>query len=129
MMNPIANLHMAMRFQAERGDTPAGRATADLRMRLATDTDGWRATAERAHLVQAEAARLMALTRDDMPPTSDDLALLIDTLAFRLGATSRAKAWRSIGIKPRQGDDLMKRGIQHVSWPIWFTLRHAALSG
>lgn len=119
----LTNLHMAMRFKAERGDTPPGRAIADLRLRLMDDS----MTPSRRALVLAEAKRLMAIGIGDMPPTTDDLALLIDALAFAIGATSRADAWRSVGIKPRQGDEYMRRLIHTVNWPIWFAIRHGAL--
>lgn len=123
----LTALHMAMRFRAERGETPAGMATQALRLRIAEETDISPLPAARLDLVKREAARLLSYSVADMPPTSDDIALLLDTLVFAMGETSRAAAWRHIGIKPRQGDDLIVRNRKSVDWPIWFTLRHYAL--
>lgn len=86
-----------------------------------------RLTAARHQLVAQEAARILRIHIDDMPPATDDVALLLDAIAFRIGATTRADAWRSIGINPNRGRDLLARNAQAVDWPIWFTLRTAAL--
>lgn len=40
---------------------------------------------------------------------------------------SRADAWRHIGITPDRGRSLQARNAHSLDWPIWFTLRHAAL--
>lgn len=121
-------LHMAMRFKAERGETPAGNAMAALRIRIADETDQQALPEARLMLLKGEADRLLRIGVEDMPPSSDDVALLVDTLVFRLGETSRSAAWRFIGVNPRSGADLIGRNRAAVNWPIWFTLRHAALS-
>lgn len=123
----LSALHMALRFRAERGETPAGNAMASLRVRIASETDVQPLPEARLVLIQREADRLLRLNLDDMPPSADDVALLVDTLVFALGETSRAAAWRHIGIKPQSGADLIGRNRASVNWPIWFTLRHAAL--
>ena len=74
-------------------------------------------------------ARLMAITAADMPPGTDDVGILLETLAQRLGGLSHAAAWQSIGINPNRGRGLLSRSRDAVDWPIFFTLRHAALGG
>lgn len=72
--------------------------------------------------------RIMALGVDDMPPPTDLVGLLVETLSQRLGGHGHAAAWRSIGINPNRGRDLLARSAGNVNWPIWKTLRDAALS-
>ena len=71
--------------------------------------------------------RIMAYTPDSMPPPTDDLALLVDTIAMRHGLTSRADAWRKAGINPERGRGLLGRNAQAVDWPLWFTCRSYAI--
>ena len=70
---------------------------------------------------------IMALTIADMPPPTDLVAILLETLSQRLGGVGHAAAWRSIGINPNRGRDLLARSSRAVDWPIWKTLRDAAL--
>lgn len=76
---------------------------------------------------KAERARLMAVRKENMPPASDDVWLMVETLSQRLGAAGHAEAWREIGISPRTGRGLLARNADNVTWPIWFTLRVNAL--
>lgn len=71
---------------------------------------------------------IMGVTIEDMPPSTDLVAILLETLAQRLGGVSWAMAWQSIGIKPSRGRDLLTRSAQALDWPIWYTLREAALA-
>lgn len=129
MTTPITltYLHMALRFRAERASSAPGAALAALRVAIASEDDDGRLSAARHQLVAQEAARILRINLDDMPPATDDVALLVDAIAFRIGATTRADAWRSIGINPNRGRDLLARNAKAVDWPIWFTLRAAAL--
>lgn len=70
---------------------------------------------------------IMALTVADMPPPTDLVAILLETLSQRLGGLGHAAAWRSIGINPNRGRDLLARSSRAVDWPVWKTLRDAAL--
>lgn len=116
-------LARALAFRAGQPDTPAGTATAHLRRRLMGHAPPPAAAAEAIRLT----TRLMAIPMSGMPPATDDVSLLLDALVFRLGATSRADAWRSIGINPDTGRGLLARNANAVTWPIWKTLRDAAL--
>ena len=73
-------------------------------------------------------ARLIALNPADMPPSLDDLALLLETASQRLGGVGYAHVWQSVGIGRDRGRNFLSpRGLGAVDWPIWFTLRCAAL--
>jgi hypothetical protein len=72
--------------------------------------------------------RIMAIGIQDMPPPTDLVALLLDALSQRLDGCSRAEAWRSIGINPNRGRDLIARNSHALDWPVWKTLRDAALA-
>lgn len=75
-----------------------------------------------------ENARLRAMSPSDMPPTADDVALLLETASQRLGGVSYGQVWESIGVTRNRGRNfLSERGIGAVDWPIFFTLRAAAL--
>lgn len=74
-----------------------------------------------------EANRLMSISQDDMPASPNDLSLLIDTIAMRYGMTSRAEAWRKIGINPNRGRAFFGRNAAAIDWPIWFAARAYAL--
>lgn len=71
--------------------------------------------------------RIMAIGIEDMPAPPDLVALLLDALSQRLDGVSRAQAWQSIGINPNRGRDLLARNARALDWPIWKTLRDAAL--
>lgn len=126
-MTDLVPLHMALRFRAERGDTAPGRALADLRVRIAEQDGDGRLPAARVALVAEFARRLMSIGIEDMPPDADDLAVMVDAIAFRHGYTTRAEAWRSIGVSPDTGRGLLGKQSGRVDWPIWYTLRAAAL--
>ena len=101
-----------------------GAALAVLRADVATGThDDHRPSLDPA----ATRARLLALGLGDMPPPTDDVAILLETLSQRLGGLGHAAGWKSIGIKPNRGRDLLARNARAVDWPIWKTLRDAAL--
>lgn len=71
--------------------------------------------------------RIMGLGVADMPPPTDYVAILLETLSQRLGGLGHATAWRSIGVNPNRGRDLLSRNARAVDWPVWKTLRDAAL--
>lgn len=124
MNSGLAALARALAYQALKDGEAPGRAQAALRERILGNTrilDVVPPRVEEAH------RRLMAVMQDDMPPGTDDVALLLDTLAMRIGATSRADAWRHIGINPHRGRDLLARRADAVDWPVWYTMRQAAL--
>lgn len=77
----------------------------------------------------AEAVRqeIMGLGVCDMPPATDLVATLLETLSQRLGGYGHNAAWGAIGIKGTRGRDLLARSAAAVDWPIWKTLRDAAL--
>ncbi len=75
---------------------------------------------------QATYARLMAIGIPDMPPSLDDLALLLEAASQRLGGVGHAAVWTSIGVGRDRGRNFLSpRGIGAVDWPIWSTLREA----
>lgn len=71
------------------------------------------------------ASRMNAMTKDDMPPDQEDIRILLDALSLKICGTSRADAWRHIGISPNQGRGLLGRNHSQFNWPIFFTLREA----
>ncbi len=124
-MNPgLAALARALAYQALKDGEAPGRAQAALRERIMGNAKILDVVPPR---VEEAYRRIMAITMDDMPPDTDDVALLLDTLAMRIGATTRADAWRFIGINPNRGRDLLARNAGAVDWPVWFTMRQAAL--
>lgn len=122
----LAALARALAYRAMKDGEPPGHAQANLRERILSNTKILDVTPPR---VEEAYRRLMAITIADMPPDTDDVSLLLDALAMRIGATKRADAWRSIGINPNRGRDLLARNAEAVDWPIWYTLRAAALEG
>ena len=72
-------------------------------------------------------SQISALDVPDVPPSSALVIVLVETLSQRLGSVGAKPAWESIGIKGRTGEEFMKRSAKSVSWPIWKTLRDAAL--
>lgn len=125
MTDPTEALARAMIYRSRMwlDGTYPGRGQSSLRQELMamdlTDAERDEATAART--------RLMSMRIEDMPATADDLALLIDTIAMRHGYTTRADAWRHIGINPNRGRDLLARNANAIDWPIWFTARSYAL--
>lgn len=77
---------------------------------------------------EIERDRLMAIGLEAMPPETDDVVLLLETLSQRLGGLGYAAAWRSIGVNPNRGRAFLARNADAVDWPIWKTLRDAALA-
>lgn len=77
-------------------------------------------------LAETNIAGIMAYEPQEMPPVVDDIAFMIETIAFRYGQTSRADVWRLIGIKPERGRALLTRNHNAFDWPIFFTMREAA---
>jgi hypothetical protein len=71
---------------------------------------------------------IMAVGVADMPPPTDLVAILLETLGQRLGGASHGMAWQHIGINPNRGRGLLGRNAHAVDWPIWYTLREAALN-
>lgn len=120
-MPDLRYLQMAMIYRAQRGSVGPGAGQTALRQRI------MRETPEITRQVPPVAARLAGYSIPDMPPPVDDIALLLDALAFRIGATARADAWREIGVNPNRGRDLLARNHSAFDWPLWFTLREAAL--
>ena len=57
---------------------------------------------------------------------ADLVGLLAETLSQRLGGIGTGRAWQSIGIKPDAGRGYSS-GRSKTIWPIWKTLRDAAL--
>lgn len=120
----IAHLARAQAYLDAKDTAAPGHAQAALRERIIlgpVSQDAQRSAGETAR-------RIMALGIADMPPATEDVALLLDTLAMRRGLTKRADAWARIGIKQTRGKEFMSRNWRAVDWPIWKTLRDAALS-
>ena len=76
---------------------------------------------------QAIYDEIMAVTVADMPPSTDLVAILLETASQRLGGVGWGPVWQSIGINPNRGRDLLARNSRALDWPIWYTLRAAAL--
>lgn len=123
MIDPsdLEHLARAVAYRAAMATVAPGRAQVALRTSILAQppaiTDD----------VAASYKRIMARGVEDMPPTADDLSLLIDTIAMRHGLHARADAWRIVGIGPDRGRDLLTRSAGAIDWPIWFVCRHAAL--
>lgn len=124
MTPALAALARALAYRALKDGEGNGAAQAALRRRILANTKVLEVTPPR---VTEAFDRLMAVKITDMPPPTDDVSLLLDALAMRIGATNRADAWRSIGINPNRGRDLLARNAEAVDWPIWWTLRTAAI--
>lgn len=123
MIDPsdLEHLARAVAYRAAMGSVAPGRAQAALRVSIMAQppaiTDD----------VAAAYRRIMAREVDDMPPTADDLSLLVDTIAMRHGLHARADAWRIVGINPDRGRDLLTRSASAIDWPIWYTVRAYAI--
>lgn len=101
-----------------------GAALAALRANVLTGDHADHPAAQDEALVRR---RCLRLGPGDMPAPVDLVALLLETLSQRLGGQGHATAWRSIGVKPGRGRDLLARNANALDWPIWRTLRDAAL--
>lgn len=127
-MTDLTHLSRALTVRAISRDEPeyanAGAALAVLRSDVYTGSHADHPAAASAQAIYDE---IMDLTVADMPPSTDLVAILLETLAQRLGGGSWAMAWHSIGIKPSRGRDLLTRSAHALDWPIWYTLREAAL--
>lgn len=121
----IDSLQRAMAYRARMGDTAPGAAQAALRKAIMQADDPF--CMPTRHAAVDEWDRLRRIRIDGMPPPADDLSLLIDTIAMRHGYTSRADAWRHIGINPNRGRSLLGQNAQAIDWPIWFCAREAAI--
>ncbi|WP_417261671.1 hypothetical protein [Celeribacter sp.] len=111
------------------GNLGPGRAVAKLREKIAQNSIS-EIREEIRDLKEAPLiADIFAATKDDMPPSTDIVSILIDAVCFRHNFMSRAEAWRAIGMTPGRGRDLLARSSNAVDWPIFFTLRHEATDG
>lgn len=70
---------------------------------------------------------IYSLGVEDMPPPSDLVSTLVETLSQKMGNVGVKPAWEAIGVKGRTGEELMRRTAKSVNWPVWKTLRDAAL--
>ena len=101
-----------------------GAPLAALRRQVAAGEHAGHPAAETAEAVRQQ---IMSLGIADMPPPTDLVATLLETLSQRLGGYGHNAAWSVIGIKGNRGRDLLARSAGAVDWPIWKTLRDAAL--
>ncbi|WP_337186562.1 hypothetical protein [Phenylobacterium sp.] len=124
-MNPLAQALVVRELRGGADTAPAnGAALAVIRADVLIGAHDDHPAAADAELIRR---RIMSLGVADMPPPTDLVAILIETLSQRLGGLGHGPAWRSIGVNPNRGRDLLARSAQAVDWPIWFTLREAAL--
>ena len=123
--SPMSALAQALVYRARMSDTPRGNAQAALRRAIMQGDRSF--TASAVNEAKEAHARLMACRIEDMPPSIEDLSLLIDVIAMRHGFSARADAWRLVGINPNRGRSLLGQNAGAIDWPIWFTCRHAAL--
>lgn len=128
----LRHLWRSMIYQERMGDAAPGKMQAALRAQILADktfdAPGKDFDAIVPKAVVETRDRLMAYHVDQMPPPLADVALLVDAICMRHGFTNRADAWASIGISGRTGSEYLGRQSGKVTWPIWFCLRHAALS-
>jgi len=83
----------------------------------------WRVPITAWAVARSRYDEIMRLTPRDMPPATDDVSLLLDTVSFRLGLRSRAAVWDALGIAAPHGRQLMGTRAENVLWPLFFTLR------
>lgn len=122
--NAIAHLARAQAYIDAKNTVAPGHAQATLRERIIlapVPREDWKAALDTAD-------RIMSIGIPDMPPATEDVELLLDTLAMRRGLTRRVDAWARIGIKQTRGKEFLSRSWRAVDWPIWKTLRDAALA-
>lgn len=123
-MDHLARALIIRALSKDQPEDTIGAALAVLRADAMTGAHDDHPAARGAETVLAD---IMALTPDDMPPPTDLVSILLETLSQRLGGVSRADAWRSIGINPNRGRGLLGRNAEAIDWPIWYTLREAAI--
>jgi hypothetical protein len=71
-------------------------------------------------------AQIADLQIRDMPPSPDQLGLMLDLAQANKNLASRADVWRAIGIHPKDGRAFLTHRNERCNWPVWFTLRHLA---
>lgn len=124
-----SHLAQALIIRAIARDDPErpliGAPLAALRRQVAAGEHADHTAALTADAVRQE---IMRLGICDMPPATDLVATLLETLSQRLGGHGYKSAWEAIGIKGTRGRDLLARSAGAVDWPIWKTLRDAALA-
>ncbi|MEC9346041.1 MAG: hypothetical protein VYB54_07425 [Pseudomonadota bacterium] len=123
-MTPLERALVVRALSRGENEAVRGAALAVLRQDVLTGAHAGHPAAAAAPEVRAA---IMALAVDDMPPDPDMVGLLLETLSQRLDGMGYAAAWRHIGVNPNRGRDLLARSWQSVDWPIWKTLRDAAL--
>lgn len=125
VIRTLAPLAQALVIRSLRGDPPIqGAELLALRNAVSNgEHDEHRASSS----MQRVRIRLIAIGIEGMPPDTDDVALLLETLSQKLGAVGHAKAWESIGVNANRGRGLLARNRNAVDWPLWKTLRDAAL--
>lgn len=124
-MTDLTNLARAMTVRAlssQADETTRGAALAVLRGDAFTGTYDSDLDIDAARAMHQ---RIMSVSVSDMPATGDLLAILLETAAQRGGGISWSMVWQSIGVPPNTGRDMLS-GRSRCTWPVWFTLRHAA---
>ena len=71
-------------------------------------------------------AQIAALQIRDMPPTPDQLGLILDLAQANKNLASRADVWRAIGVHPKDGRAFLTHRNDRCNWPVWFALRYLA---
>ena len=122
-MTPLNAARAALAFRHWLGNSGTSGAAAVKRRKQLIEMD-WDADTDTKPALIALGS---IAAQEEMPPPTDLVSLTIDIVAFRIEATGRAEAWRSIGIQPNTGRDLMARNAGAVHWPTWAALRGAAL--
>lgn len=123
-LSPLARALIIRAIGAQTAEHLNGAALAVLRGDTLIGTHDGHPAAESE---PAARAAIMAVTVDDMPPPTDMVSLLLESASQRLGGIGRGQVWQSIGINANRGRDLLARNAGAVDWPIWYTLRAAAL--
>ena len=124
-LTPLAQALVIRALRAEHAPPLIGAALGERREAVAAGEHDRHPAAKAAGRVES-VIRRVAL--DGMPPDTDLVATLLEALAVRTDG-SHASAWRSIGVRPGRGRDLLARQAHAVDWPLWRTLRDAALDG
>lgn len=123
-MDHLARALVVRAIAGDRDDDLVGAGLSVLRADVMVGVHDDRLDLDAARIIHDE---IMTVTGDDMPPSTDLVAILLETLSQRLGGVSRADCWRSIGVNPNRGRGLLGRNAHALDWPIWYTLREAAL--
>lgn len=124
-LSPLARALVVRAISRQDSETVNGAALAVLRGDALIGVHDNHPAARGAQTILDE---IMAVGIDDMPPSTDLVAILLETASQRLGGVGWGAVWTSIGINPNRGRDLLARSANAVDWPIWKTLRDAALS-